>query len=160
MNELMYLCVYVCMYYVCVYVCIYVCMYVCVYVRMYVCVCVCMYVYIYIYMCVYYYYYFYCIYIYVCLCIIIIIIIITTMDVYVCIDARMYIFCPHVRTPASLKMFLCRFIIGSLSAISGHIPILVKIWATRRKIYVKPYTPFCTYPLQNSLNVYRCDKYF
>ena len=159
----MYLCVYVCMYYVCVCVCMCVCMYLC----MYVCVCIYVYIYIYIYICV-------CvcvllllllllyIYIYVCLCIIIIIIIviITTMDVYVCIDTRMYIFCPHVRTPASLKMFLCRFVIGSLSAISGHIPILVKIWATRRKIYVKPYTPFCTYPLQNSLNVYRCDKYF
>jgi len=42
----------------------------------------------------------------------------------------------------------------------GHITILVKILPIQRKIYIRTYTHFCTYPLQNSLNFYRWEKYF
>ena len=131
MNELMY---------VCMYVCLFVC-----------------------------YYYYVCVYIYVCLLLLpllllllllLLLIIIITMDVYVWIQYVCTFFCPHVRTPASVKMFLCSFIIGSRSIMRGHIPVLVKIWPTQRTIYIKPYTHFCTYPLHNSLKVYRREKYY
>jgi hypothetical protein len=76
-----------------------------------------MYYYYYYYVCIYvslYYYYYYYYYN-------------ERVCIHACMYVCMYIFCPHIRTPTSLKMFLCSFIIGSLSTMCGHIPILVKI---------------------------------